>query len=91
MLLQVEDRLQITDLITGLIHRDLGEWDKLRDLFHHDSEIEVTWFEGSLPSLHVGRSPSKRSTDSRLATPMKGRAARSKMPCILSKTFKLRI
>jgi hypothetical protein len=42
----MEDRWQITDLITGWIHRDLGEWDKLRELFHPDGEIEVTWFEG---------------------------------------------
>ncbi|RDV00622.1 nuclear transport factor 2 family protein [Trinickia dinghuensis] len=46
MSMQVEDRIQIADLITGWIHRDLGEWDKLRDLFHPDGEIEVTWFEG---------------------------------------------
>ena len=44
---RLEDRLQITDLITGWMHRDLGEWDRLRDLFHPDGEIEVTCFEGS--------------------------------------------
>jgi hypothetical protein len=42
----LEDRQQITDLITGWLHRDLGHWDQLRDLFHPDGEIEVTWFEG---------------------------------------------
>ncbi len=44
---RLEDRLQITDLITGWMHRDLGEWDQLRELFHPDGEIEVTWFEGN--------------------------------------------
>lgn len=42
----IEDRLQITDLMTGWIHRDLGQWEALRQLFHPDSTIEVTWFEG---------------------------------------------
>ncbi|PXW34609.1 SnoaL-like protein [Klebsiella oxytoca] len=40
------DRLQITDLLTGWMHRDLGEWDQLRNLFHPDGTIEITWFEG---------------------------------------------
>ncbi len=42
----LEDRQQITDLITGWMHRDLGEWDQLRDLFHPDGTIEITWFDG---------------------------------------------
>ncbi|HGM5493065.1 TPA: nuclear transport factor 2 family protein [Serratia fonticola] len=42
----IEDRLQITDLMTGWIYRDLGQWDALRQLFHPDGTIEVTWFEG---------------------------------------------
>ena len=42
----LEDRLSISDLITGWIHRDLGEWDLLRQLFHPDGTIEVSWFEG---------------------------------------------
>lgn len=43
----LEDRLALTDLITGWIHRDLGDWDALRQLFHPDGTIEVTWFEGA--------------------------------------------
>lgn len=42
----LNDRLQITDLLTGWMHRDLGEWDQLRNLFHPDGTIEITWFEG---------------------------------------------
>lgn len=42
----LEDRQQITDLLTGWIHRDLGEWEQLRELFHPDGTIEITWFEG---------------------------------------------
>lgn len=41
-----DDRLQITDLLTGWMHRDLGEWEQLRNLFHPDGTIEITWFEG---------------------------------------------
>jgi hypothetical protein len=42
----IADRLNIADLMTGWIHRDLGEWDSLRNLFHPDGTIEITWFEG---------------------------------------------
>ncbi|WP_414165878.1 nuclear transport factor 2 family protein [Superficieibacter sp. BNK-5] len=42
----LNDRQQINDLLTGWMHRDLGEWDQLRDLFHPDGTIEITWFEG---------------------------------------------
>jgi hypothetical protein len=45
-LAMLEDRQSIADLMTGWIHRDLAEWDKLRDLFHPDGTIEVTWSEG---------------------------------------------
>src|SRR6266851_1971608 len=43
---RLEDRQSIADLMTGWIHRDLAEWDKLRELFHPDGTIEITWFEG---------------------------------------------
>lgn len=42
---ELESRQAISDLMTGWIHRDLAEWDPLLSLFHHDSTIEVTWFE----------------------------------------------
>jgi hypothetical protein len=42
----LEDRLSIADLMTGWIHRDLGEWDQLRDLFHPEATMEITWFSG---------------------------------------------
>src|ERR1700688_723801 len=42
----LEDRQRIADLMTGWIHRDLAEWDKLRELFHPDGTIEISWFEG---------------------------------------------
>ena len=42
----LEDRQSIADLMTGWIHRDLAEWDKLRDLFYPDGTIEISWFEG---------------------------------------------
>jgi hypothetical protein len=38
--------MDIADLMTAWIHRDLAQWDDLRTLFHPDGEIEVTWFEG---------------------------------------------
>jgi hypothetical protein len=42
----LEDRQSIADLMTGWIHRDLAEWNKLRELFHPDGTIEISWFEG---------------------------------------------
>ncbi|MFJ6530548.1 nuclear transport factor 2 family protein [Streptomyces longwoodensis] len=42
----LQDRQDIADLMTGWIRRDLGDWDGLRELFHPDGRIEVTWFEG---------------------------------------------
>jgi hypothetical protein len=55
------DRQSIADLMTGWIHRDLAEWDSLRELFHPDGTIEITWFEGSAGafvdgSMRMGRS-----------------------------------
>src|SRR3981081_4640623 len=32
--------------MTGWIHRDLGDWDQLRNLFHPDATIDITWFAG---------------------------------------------
>lgn len=40
------DRQQLSDLMNGWMHRDLGEWHALRELFHPDGTIEITWFEG---------------------------------------------
>jgi len=42
----LEDRLSIADLMIGWIHRDLGEWAQLRNLFHPDATIDITWFSG---------------------------------------------
>ena len=61
----LEDRLQITDLITGWIHRDLGQWDQLANLAHPDGTIEITWFEGPFAEFVEG---SKRMGKSDLRT-----------------------
>ena len=42
----LQDRQDILDLMTGWMHRDLANWDRLAQLFHPDGTIEVTWFEG---------------------------------------------
>src|SRR6266403_523227 len=42
----LEGHQSIADLMTGWIHRDLAEWDQLRELFHPDGTIEISWFEG---------------------------------------------
>lgn len=53
-MLDVADRVAIGELMTGWMYRDLGQWDKLRDLFHPDGEIEVTWFEGPAAEFVAG-------------------------------------
>ncbi|EJN37980.1 hypothetical protein PMI38_02514 [Pseudomonas sp. GM84] len=50
----LEDRQQITDLITGWIHRDLGQWEQLAGLFHPDGVIEITWYEGPFTGFIEG-------------------------------------
>jgi hypothetical protein len=40
------NRMSIADLINGWMRRDLAQWDALRELFHPDGVIEITWFEG---------------------------------------------
>lgn len=61
----LEDRLQITDLINGWIHRDLGQWEQLANLAHPDGIIEITWFEGPFSEFVEG---SKRMGKSDLRT-----------------------
>ena len=36
----------IAELVTGWMRRDLAQWEALREFFHADGTIEVTWFEG---------------------------------------------
>ncbi|MFE6886811.1 nuclear transport factor 2 family protein [Streptomyces sp. NPDC057694] len=60
----LQDRQDIADLMTGWIHRDLGRWDRLRELFHPDARIEITWFEGAA-SAFVDASARMATTDLR--------------------------
>jgi hypothetical protein len=43
---RIEDQVVIADLMNGWLYRDLGEWDRLRGLFHADATIAVSWFDG---------------------------------------------
>lgn len=61
---QLQDRLALNDLMIGWIHRDLSEWDRLRELFHPDATIEITWFEG-LASEFIDGSIRMRASDIR--------------------------
>lgn len=59
-----KDRQDIADLMTGWLHRDLGEWELLRDLFTAAGRIEITWFSG-LASDFVGASARMGASDIR--------------------------
>lgn len=41
-----DDRLAIAELMTAWIHRDLGHWDQLHDVFAPGATVEITWFRG---------------------------------------------
>lgn len=62
---RLADRLAISDLMTGWIHRDLGQWDDLRALFTPDATIEITWFRGLAADFVAG---SERMGAGRLRT-----------------------
>ncbi|HEY0227721.1 MAG TPA: nuclear transport factor 2 family protein, partial [Mycobacterium sp.] len=32
--------------MTAFMHRDCGQWDRLRKVFHHDAVIHIMWFNG---------------------------------------------
>ncbi len=42
----LKDEHDIANLMTGWIYRDISDWDCLRDLFHPDARITVSWFSG---------------------------------------------
>lgn len=46
MLIRKDDYLEIVHIVNGWMHRDLGEWDEMLELFHPGGTIEITWFEG---------------------------------------------
>ncbi|WP_407917784.1 nuclear transport factor 2 family protein [Kitasatospora sp. NE20-6] len=60
----LQDRQDIADLMTGWVHRDQGRWDRLRELFHPDARIEITWFEGAASDF-VDASARMATTDLR--------------------------
>lgn len=43
---RLTDEASIATLVRGWMFRDLGQWARLRELFHPEGTIEVTWFEG---------------------------------------------
>jgi hypothetical protein len=59
---RTDDRSMISALMTGFLHRDLGEWDRLRELFHPDATVNIMWFNG-LASEFVDASSRMGATD----------------------------
>ena len=45
---RVLDGYGISALMHGWMYRDLGRWDRLRQLFHPNATIEVSWFSGGI-------------------------------------------
>lgn len=41
-----QDQAAIARLMTGWIHRDLGNWDELAALFHPGATIDISWIDG---------------------------------------------
>jgi hypothetical protein len=44
----MNDVLDITQNVAKFAFRDQGRWDELRELFHPDASISVTWYSGSI-------------------------------------------
>lgn len=44
----MDDVLAITHTVAKFAFRDQGRWDELRDLFHPDASIAVTWYSGPI-------------------------------------------
>ena len=42
----MNDVIAITRNVAGFAFRDQGRWDELRELFHPDASIAVTWYSG---------------------------------------------
>ncbi|WP_199255923.1 nuclear transport factor 2 family protein [Mycolicibacterium mengxianglii] len=42
----LQDAHDIANVMTGWVHRDVGEWDQLGALFHPDAQIKLSWFTG---------------------------------------------
>ncbi len=44
----MDDVLAITQNVVKFAYRDQGRWDELRDLFHPNASIAVTWYSGPI-------------------------------------------
>jgi hypothetical protein len=44
----MDDVLAITQNVAKFAFRDQGRWDELRDLFHPDASMAVTWYSGPI-------------------------------------------
>ena len=54
-ILDSTDITQITQLILReRTSRDLGDWERMRDCFHPDSIVRISWFNGSGPDFVKG-------------------------------------
>jgi hypothetical protein len=53
--LDAADISAITQLVlTERASRDSGDWDRMRDCFHPDSRVRLSWFSGSGPDFVTG-------------------------------------
>lgn len=44
---QLQDRQDLNDLMNGWMHRDLGEWEQLRNLFIRTAQSKLRGSKGS--------------------------------------------
>jgi hypothetical protein len=62
---RLRDDVDITSLMSGWMHRDVGGWEQLRALFHPGAQVRMSWFTGSAPDFVEA---SARMTQSDLRT-----------------------
>ncbi|WP_410586219.1 nuclear transport factor 2 family protein [Amycolatopsis sp. lyj-23] len=61
----LQDEHDIAALMTGWIHRDVGDWNALAGLFHPGATISLSWFTGTSSEFIAG---SARMADTDLRT-----------------------
>lgn len=48
---ETKSKFAIASNVSSFVFRDTARWDELRDLFHKDATISISWFDGDLDSF----------------------------------------
>lgn len=54
LLTQLADKMALIELMNGWMYRDIGNWQAVKNLFHPEGEIELSWYEGGIDGFIEG-------------------------------------